>query len=88
MNDQRIAVLTDTGSDCPADFLAAHDVRVVPLRINYSDGSSYESGVDITTDEVVARFEQEIRRPRFPPPSASPTSSSAPATTGTAPRCS
>lgn len=68
MNDQRIAVLTDTGSDCPADFLAAHDVRVVPLRVNYSDGSSYESGVDITTDEVIARFEQEIPKTSLPSP--------------------
>lgn len=68
MNDQRIAVLTDTGSDCPAEFAAAHDVRVVPLRINYSDGSSYESGVDITTDEVVERFEQEVPKTSLPSP--------------------
>ena len=68
MNDQRIAVLTDTGSDCPADFAAAHDVRVVPLRINYSDGSSYESGVDISTEEVVRRFEQEIPKTSLPSP--------------------
>ena len=50
MNQQRICVITDTGTDTPADFCAKHDVRVVPLRVNYSDGSSYESGVDITTD--------------------------------------
>ncbi len=68
MNDQRIAVLTDTGSDCPPDFVAAHDVRVVPLRINYSDGSTFESGVDITTDEVVARFEQEVPKTSLPSP--------------------
>ena len=68
MNDQRIAVITDTGSDCPADFLAAHDVRVVPLRINYSDGSCFESGVDITTAEVVERFEQEIPKTSLPSP--------------------
>lgn len=68
MNDQRIAVLTDTGSDCPAEFAAAHDVRVVPLRINYSDGSSYESDVDITTDEVVERFEQEVPKTSLPSP--------------------
>ena len=68
MNDQRIAVITDTGSDCPPDFVAAHDVRVVPLRINYSDGSTFESGVGITTDEVVARFEQEIPKTSLPSP--------------------
>ena len=68
MNDQRIAVITDTGTDTPADFVAKHDVRVVPLRINYSDGTGYESGVDITTDEVVARFEQEIPKTSLPSP--------------------
>lgn len=68
MNDQRIAVLTDTGSDCPEGFAEAHDVRVAPLRINYSDGSTYESGVDITTAEVVARFEQEVPKTSLPSP--------------------
>ena len=68
MNDQRIAVLTDTGSDCPADFAAAHDVRVVPLRINYSDGTSYESGIGISTEEVIRRFEQEVPKTSLPSP--------------------
>ena len=68
MNDQRIAVITDTGTDTPADFVAKHDVRVVPLRINYSDGRSYESGVNITTSEVVARFEQEVPKTSLPSP--------------------
>ena len=68
MNDQRIAVITDTGTDTPEDFVAKHDVRVVPLRINYSDGTGYECGVDITTDEVVARFEQEIPKTSLPSP--------------------
>ena len=68
MNQQRICVITDTGTDTPADFCARHDVRVVPLRVNYSDGSSYESGVDITTDEVVARFGQEVPKTSLPSP--------------------
>ncbi len=68
MNDQRIAVITDTGTDTPDDFVAKHDVRVVPLRINYSDGTGYECGVDITTDEVVERFEQEIPKTSLPSP--------------------
>ena len=68
MNQQRICVITDTGTDTPADFCAKHDVRVVPLRVNYSDGSSYESGVDITTDEIVARFGQEVPKTSLPSP--------------------
>lgn len=68
MNEQRIAVITDSGTDTPADFVAAHDVRVIPLRINYSDGSSYENGVDITTEDVVRRFDEEIPSTSLPSP--------------------
>lgn len=68
MNNQRIAVITDSGTDTPPDFVAAHDVRVVPLRINYSDGSSYESGVDIAAPTVVERFAEEIPSTSLPSP--------------------
>ncbi len=70
MNDQRIAVVTDSGTDTPKEFCEAHDVRVVPLRINYSDGTSYESGVDITAEEVIERFEKEIPTTSLPTPDA------------------
>ena len=68
MNEQRIAIITDSGTDTPADFVAAHDVRVLPLRINYSDGSTYENGVDITAQEVVERFAEEIPTTSLPSP--------------------
>ena len=78
MNDQRIAILTDTGTNVPTDFAAAHDVRQVALAINYSDGT-FRSGVDITTDEVIDRFAQEIpttmtSRRRSTPPRQTATS--------------
>ena len=65
MNEQRIAIITDSGTDTPADFAAAHDIRVIPLRINYSDGSTYENGVDITGRSSSAL-------PRRSPPRRSP----------------
>lgn len=68
MNEQRIAVITDSGTDTPAAFVAAHGVRVVPLRINYSDGSTFENGVDITVREVVERFAEEIPTTSLPSP--------------------
>lgn len=68
MNERRIAIVTDSGTDTPADFVAAHDVRVVPLRINYSDGTSYENGVDITAEEVVRRFAEEVPTTSLPSP--------------------
>ena len=68
MNEQRIAIITDSGTDTPADFAAAHDIRILPLRINYSDGSTYENGVDITTEDVVRRFDEEIPSTSLPSP--------------------
>lgn len=67
MNDQRCAILTDTGTNVPADFASEHDVREVPLVVNYSDGT-YRSGVDITTDEVIDRFATEIPTTSLPSP--------------------
>lgn len=68
MNSQKIALLTDTGTNTPADFLAKHDIRVVPLRITYLDGSTYESGVDITSAQLVARLGEEIPKTSLPSP--------------------
>lgn len=68
MNSQRIAILTDSGTNTPAEFVREHDVRVVPLLINYRDGSTYRSGVDITTEEVIKRFEHEIPTTSLPTP--------------------
>ena len=68
MNEQRIAVLTDSGTDTPASFIAEHDIRVAPLRISYSDGTSYESGVDISAAEVIRRFAKEIPKTSLPSP--------------------
>jgi len=68
MNDQRIAIITDSGTDTPADFCREHDVRVIPLQINFSDGRSYQSGVDITPSELLAYMEDEIPKTSLPSP--------------------
>ncbi len=69
MNSQKIAVITDSGTNTDDAFCREHDVRIVPLRIMYSDGSTFESGVDITPNEVVRRFEEEIPTTSLPSPS-------------------
>ncbi len=70
MNDQRIAIVTDSGTDVPADFASEHEIFVVPLQINYSDGTTYRSGIDISEEEVVRRFAQEIPTTSLPTPEA------------------
>lgn len=68
MNDKTIAIVTDSGTNVPADFARDHDVRIIPLTINYSDGS-FQSEVDITTQEVVERMETEVPTTSLPSPS-------------------
>lgn len=68
MNSQHIAIVTDSGTDTPEQFAADHDVKVVPLGINYSDGSHFQAGVDITTRQIIDRFSQEIPKTSLPSP--------------------
>lgn len=68
LNSQRIAVITDTGTDTPAEFAREHDVRIVPLRINFSDGSTFESGVTITPSQLIERMREEIPTTSLPSP--------------------
>lgn len=68
MNDRRIAILTDSGTNTPDEFVRKHDIRVVPLLINYKDGNTYRSGVDISCDEVIARLDEEIPTTSLPTP--------------------
>lgn len=67
MAKKRTAILADTGTNVPEDFAREHDIRNVPLAINYSDGT-FRSGVDITTDEVIDRFATEIPTTSLPSP--------------------
>lgn len=68
MNSQKIALLTDTGTNTPASVIAQHDIRVAPLRIAYSDGSTYESGVNITAAQLVERLPIEVPKTSLPSP--------------------
>lgn len=61
-------MLTDTGTNTPASFIAEHDIRVAPLLITYSDGTTYQSGVDITAAQLVARLSEEVPKTSLPSP--------------------
>ncbi len=67
MPDRKIAILTDSGSDVPADFTARHNIFVAPLKIIYKD-REYNDRVDITPDEIYRRLGEEIPRTSLPDP--------------------
>ncbi len=68
MNAQRIAIITDSGTNTPPEFAEAHDVKIVPLVINFSDGT-YHTDVDITTQDVIERLPVEVPTTSLPSPS-------------------
>ncbi|NTU88691.1 MAG: DegV family protein [Actinobacteria bacterium] len=68
MNAGKIAILVDSGSDVPKDFLQKYGLYVVPLTIIYSDGE-YRDGIDIQPEDVYARLSDEIPTTSMPSPS-------------------
>lgn len=65
MNNEKIAILVDSGSDVPKDMVEKYNMYVAPLTINYKD-KQYVDGMDITTEEVLERLEQEIPTTSLP----------------------
>jgi DegV family protein with EDD domain len=49
----RVAVVTDSTAYLPADLVASHDIRVVPVQV-VVDGQPYDEGTQITPGEVAA----------------------------------
>ena len=65
MNKQKIAILTDSGSDVPYDLAKEMNIFVVPLQVNYKD-RSYRDGIDIDADTMYNRLKEEIPTTSLP----------------------
>lgn len=65
MNKEKIAILVDSGSDVPRELVEKYNMYVAPLSIIYED-QTYIDGVDITTEEVLERLEEEIPSTSLP----------------------
>lgn len=65
MNDQKIALLTDSCADIPAKLLKKYDIFMVPLQIKFSDGD-YLDGVTINAKEIYKRLPTEMPKTSLP----------------------
>ena len=63
--NQKIAILVDSGTDVPPEFVKEHNIFVAPLKIIYKDGE-YEDRLDITPQEIYDRLETEIPTTSLP----------------------
>lgn len=65
MNKQKIAILTDSGSDVPEAIREKFNIKVIPLKIIFNDGE-YIDKETITADEVYRKMENEIPKTSLP----------------------
>lgn len=65
VNKQKIAVLTDSGSDVPQSLKEKYNIKVIPLKIIFEDGE-YVDKVNITAEEVYRRMSKEIPKTSLP----------------------
>ncbi|QSX08229.1 DegV family protein [Alkalibacter rhizosphaerae] len=65
MDQNKIAILTDSCSDVPQSLLERFHIYEMALRINYKD-RSYRDRVDISPEEVYENLQKEIPHTSFP----------------------
>lgn len=65
----KIAVVTDSTSDLPADLATKHDISVVPLNVHFGT-EAYKDGIDMNADEFYKRLQNEKTLPTTSAPSA------------------
>lgn len=62
---EKIAILTDSGSDVPAEIVKSMGIFVLPLQVNYK-ARSYQDGVDIDAQTIYENLTTEIPTTSLP----------------------
>lgn len=65
MNIQKTAILVDSGTDIPQEYIDKYSIYVVPLMVVYSN-KAFRDGIDITPQQVYNRLKFEIPRTSMP----------------------
>lgn len=62
---KKIAIITDSAGDLSASFAKKHNIKVIPMRICFSD-KEYLDGVNISNNEIYSMMEKEIPKSSLP----------------------
>lgn len=62
---QKIALITDSACDLSIETLAQKNIKLLPLRITYSN-AEYRDKVDISANEIYTNLEKEIPKTSLP----------------------
>lgn len=65
----KIAIVTDSTGDLPQDLIEKHNIKIVPLFVNFGEESFADDGVDITIKE----FYEKLKDIKVLPKSSQPT---------------
>lgn len=65
MIEEKVAILTDSGSDVPVEIVRDLNIFVLPLQVNYK-ARSYRDGVDIDAQTVYEGLETEVPTTSLP----------------------
>lgn len=65
MNENKTVILTDSGCDVPQEFIDRHHIKVLRLRVTYSE-ASYRDGLDLDPREIYRRFSEEVPKTSTP----------------------
>lgn len=65
MNPQKIAILVDSCTDVPQEYIDKYGMYFVPITVIYQD-KEYRDKIDISAEEVYDRLEVEIPRTSLP----------------------
>lgn len=65
----KISLVIDSTAYLPADFIAEHAIKVVPLQLNW-DSDTFKDNVDITAEEYYGRLEKSNTIPTTSQPSS------------------
>ena len=69
-SDERIAFVVDSCCDVPESYRELFPFFVAPMTVTYDDGSTYLDGINITADEMYARFPDDIPHTSAPTPAS------------------
>ena len=65
MNPQKIAILVDSCTDVPEEYIDTYGIFFVPITVIYRD-REYQDKIEISAQEVYDRLEQEVPRTSLP----------------------
>lgn len=64
----KIAIVSDSTSDLLDEMVEKYDIKILPLRVVYSDKEEYRDRVEITPEDIYARFDKNIPSTSLPSP--------------------